>query len=282
MVTLVPNPQQTGIFDLDSRPTGSEIWIDEHYYGLTPKIIDGLSAGSHTLVLRKTSYYDYTEKFTIVAGQTISESPAMTPSTTSSGYGDLQIQANPAGATVYLNNDYRGTTVSSSSLYFTQLAPGSYSVRVTLTGYQPYTETAVINAGEVYTIQANMVPVTSGMTPPTNGQIMVRLSPPGANIYLDNEYRGLTPFSLEEIPAGDHTLILKMSGYQDWQSSVNVPAGSNTGMTGTHSPSVTTNPPVNTPLGPTPTPTKSPVLVFNILFALVICGAGAVLWKKSK
>ena len=99
-----------------------------------------------------------------------------------------------------------GTTISSSALYVTQLAPGSYPVRITLANYQPYTVTAVVTAGGVYDIRANLVPVTPGPTPNTNGQITVRSNPSGANIYLDNAYRGLTPLTLVDIPQGSHTI----------------------------------------------------------------------------
>ena len=86
----------------------------------------------------------------------------MTPYTKSSGYGDIQIQSYPVGAAVYVNNNYMGTTISSSALYITQLSPGSYPVRITLANYQPYTATAVVTAGGVYDIRANLVPVTPG------------------------------------------------------------------------------------------------------------------------
>lgn len=236
-VILASNSPQTGSLNLDSGPTGADIWLDERYYGTTPQAIGGLTTGSHSLLLRKAGYFDYTETFTITAGQTSTRSPVMNPYTLASGYGDLQIQSNPVGAAVYVDNNYKGTTISSSALYVTQLAPGSYSVRVTLAHYQPYTVTAVVKAGIVNDIRANMVPLTPGPTPDTNGQITVRSSPSGANIYLDNAYRGLTPLTLVDIPQGSHAIILKMNGYQDWQSSVNVLAGSSTDVSGMLSPS---------------------------------------------
>src|SRR5665647_133496 len=192
----------------------------------------------------------------IIVGQTTSRTPGMTRYTQTSGYGDLQVQSNPVGAAVYVDNNYKGTTISSTALYVTQLVPGSYTVRVTLPGYQTFTKTAVITAGAVYNIQANMVPVAPGPTPYINGQITVRSSPSGANIYLDNSYRGLTPLTLVDISQGSHAIILKMNGYQDWQSSVNVLAGSSTDVSGTIIPS-----PQPTPTTLPPQTTRSPVTV---------------------
>jgi hypothetical protein len=287
-VTLGANPLQTGTLDLDSSPANADIWLDNLYYGTTPQIIGSLSAGTHTLVLRKAGYYDYTEPFTIVSGQTSTKNPAMTPYTKSSGYGDIQVQSFPAGAAVYVSNNYKGTTISSAALYVTQLTPGSYPVRITLAGYQPYTVTAVVTAGGVYDIRANMVPVTPGPTPDTNGQITVRSRPSGANIYLDNAYHGLTPLTLVEIPRGSHTLLLKMNGYQDWQSTVNVAAGSSTDVSGTlvanlATVTITAQPsPTTEVTQPAPLQTRSPLSVVAILSAIGICGAAAILYRKKE
>jgi hypothetical protein len=268
--------------DLSSTPTNADIWLDNLYYGTTPQIIGGLSAGTHTLVLRKAGYYDYTEPFPITAGQTSTRSSWMTPYTKASGYGDIQIQSNPVGAAVYVNNNYKGTTISSSALYVTQLSPGSYTVRVTLADYQPYTVTAVVTAGGVYDIRANLVPVTPGPTPNTNGQITVRSSPSGANIYLDNAYRGLTPLTLVEIPQGSHTITLKLNGYQDWQSSVNVAARSSTDVSGTLAANVPQPTPTTEVTQPAPLQTRSPIAVINIIAAIGICGAAAIVYRKKE
>lgn len=281
-VTLTQGPSQTGSLDLDSNPTNADIWLDNLYYGTTPQIIGGLSAGTHTLVLRKAGYYDYTEPFPITAGQTSTRSSWMTPYTKASGYGDIQIQSNPVGAAVYVNNNYKGTTISSSALYVTQLSPGSYTVRVTLADYQPYTVTAVVTAGGVYDIVANLVPVTPGPTPNTNGQITVRSSPSGANIYLDNAYRGLTPLTLVEIPQGSHTITLKLNGYQDWQSSVNVAARSSTDVSGTLAANVPQPTPTTEVTQPAPLQTRSPIPVINIIAAIGICGAAAIAYRKKE
>lgn len=40
--------------------------------------------------------------------------------------------------------------------------------------------------------------------------------PPGASVYVDNRYTGVTPISIEEgFSAGNHTVVLKKSGYRD-------------------------------------------------------------------
>jgi hypothetical protein len=273
MANIVQSAASVGWLDINAF--GADIWIDGTYYGNGVQVT-ALSPGSHNLLLQKAGYYDYKEPFTINAGQTLTMSPGMTAYTQSSGYGDLQIQSDPAGAAVFVNNNYEGTTSSSSALYVTQLIPGSYSVRLTLPDYQPYTETAVVRDGIIYDIHANMVPVTPGPTPDTTGQINVGSSPAGANIYLDNAYRGITPLTLANIPQGSHIINLKMNGYQDWTSPVNVVAGSYAQVSGTLSSGQQPNPPA-----PTPQPTRSPLNVITILSAIGICGAVLLIRKRE-
>jgi hypothetical protein len=275
-VALVPIPPQTGSIDLDSRPAGAGIWIDMRYYGNTPQIIGGLSAGTHSLALRKAGYYEYTEPFTIVTGLTTTLSPAMTPYTKSSGYGSLQIDSTPGGAAIFLNNNYQGSTlVKGEAFDLNQLTPGTYTLKLTLPDYQPYTQTIIVSEGMVYDTHVIMVPVTPGPTPDTTGEILVRSSPSGANIYLDNAYRGITPLTLVDIPQGSHAIVLKMNGYQNWQSSVNVQGGIVTDLSGTLSPSPQ-------PTTFAPQPTKSPIALVSIISAVGICGAAAILYRKSE
>lgn len=91
-------------------------------------------------------------------------------------------------------------------------------------------------------------------TPPPTlayGSITVISSPSGADIYIDNVYKGLSPAVFGDIPNGNHVLLVKLDGYQDLSKSVTVTADNQTfhaalnqGTTAT----TTTSPP-----GPTPT-----------------------------
>ncbi|HSQ93912.1 MAG TPA: PEGA domain-containing protein [Methanoregula sp.] len=61
---------------------------------------------------------------------------------------------------------------------------------------------------------------------PENGSVRILSSPPGAEIYLDSEYRGTTPATVQAVPAGGHSLEIRQDGYDPWSGSVAVRAGS--------------------------------------------------------
>jgi PEGA domain/SmpA / OmlA family len=60
---------------------------------------------------------------------------------------------------------------------------------------------------------------------PSVASVTLHSDPPGAEIYLDGQLIGSTPSTLQ-VPAGNHQLSLKLSGYQDWVRDVRVLAGS--------------------------------------------------------
>ena len=72
----------------------------------------------------------------------------------------------------------------------------------------------------------------SGCTAPTPlsapevGTVQVTSTPPGAGVYLDNEYKGTTPVTIKEVPAGTHTIEVRQDGYERWISPVTFSKGS--------------------------------------------------------
>ena len=51
------------------------------------------------------------------------------------------------------------------------------------------------------------------------GSLNVVSSPPGAGAYLDNQYRGITPLTLADVPPGNHSLELRLDGFRTWTAS---------------------------------------------------------------
>jgi len=267
---LVPNPVSYGWLDLD--PFEADIYIDGTYYGNGKQTIP-LSPGSHTLLLKKVGYYDSTTPFTITAGETFPTAIGMVPYTQSPAYGDLRVQSVPAGAAVYVNENYQGITYPGDPVYVTQLAPGTYNVRLAMQDYQPFTQTIVVLPGITGQITAAMTPELPP-APDTTGQLIVGSTPSGAGIYLDNKYSGVTPLVLANIPAGSHTLVLRQAGYAEWTSAVTVTGGSYTEISGTLIPSTT-------PTQPPSQPTKSGLTAVIPLAGLGICCVLVLLGKKE-
>jgi len=72
-----------------------------------------------------------------------------------------------------------------------------------------------------YAINSSIVTVDRlvGLPTPTPtpafGRISVTSDPAGANVYLDNAYKGITPLTLESVPNGNHAIVLRLDRYEE-------------------------------------------------------------------
>ena len=57
---------------------------------------------------------------------------------------------------------------------------------------------------------------------PSLGWLLVRTEPPGANVSIDGEDRGLTPLSLSEVPSGVYRLEISVPGYRPEQRTLEI------------------------------------------------------------
>jgi hypothetical protein len=263
VANLEPNPPSYGWLELD--PSGADVSIDAIYYGNYPQTIP-LSPGVHALRLQKPGYYDYPEQITVTAGKTYSNSPVQKPYLKSDGFGDIQVQSVPPGATVWVNDNYMGTTYPDDPVYVTQLPPGTYTVTLAMPDFQPSSENVVVQAGIIHDSTVTMVPSPQGTATAATGQVRIESNPSGAMAYLDNELKGITPTVLAGIPAGSHSLVLRRDGFQDRTATVIITGGSYAGI----SENMTRVP---APSKPTSTPTKSGLSGIIALAGVAICCA---------
>ena len=68
------------------------------------------------------------------------------------------------------------------------------------------------------------VPKDSPADIQTTGSVEVSSTPPGAEVYLDNVYKGITPVTIIEQP-GSHILELRLRDHQYWSKSIQIVEG---------------------------------------------------------
>lgn len=159
---LVPiQSPQTGDLQVSSTPSGASVYLNGNYQGITsqnegPLDVIGLSPGTYNVVLKKTGYQDYTTSVKIVVGQTSQVLATLQPATQPPATASAEITSEPSGADVYANNIYLGITPLAS-----QTAPvGTYNLTVKMDGYNTYTTTLTLTAGQSVHINAALSPVT--------------------------------------------------------------------------------------------------------------------------
>jgi len=105
-----------------------------------------------------------------------------------------------------------GGTSDQPNPVHTYTAAGVYTVSLTATN----------SAGSDFEEKTNYITVTE----PEPGNIEVTSTPAGAAIWLDGEDTSkVTPITLENVPAGDHVVTLKLAGYADASKEVTIVSG---------------------------------------------------------
>jgi len=264
--TLVPN-QQIGSLSVTSYPVGASLYVDTIYQGLTNQIVGNLAVGPHTVTLKKSGYKDYSQTSTVNNAQTTSLSVTLSP-LASPTTGDLDVSSTP-GASVYLNGAYQGETRSSGPLYITGLSPGAYSTVLKKSGYQDYSTTATIVAGTTAQVTAVLQPSS---TPSSTASAEINSQPSGADVYINNAYKGVTPLSFDNVPLDatkTYTVELRLQGYKTYTDSGSISPGQNVV--------------INAALTPLPPPTTaSSVSLMPIVAALGIMGLLSVVLLKKR
>ena len=65
------------------------------------------------------------------------------------------------------------------------------------------------------------------------GVMVIESIPSGASLSIDGTLKGTTPSIIRAIMAGDHAVLLKMAGYEDYTTKVTVPPGGEVNLIGT-------------------------------------------------
>ena len=89
-------------------------------------------------------------------------------------------------------------------------------------GYKQYSVKTSVSPNTVSEVSAVLVPEG---TSAGKGSMSVSSNPSGANIFVDNNFVGISPLTANEIAAGEHLVTFKMDGYQEYSTSALVTAG---------------------------------------------------------
>ncbi len=256
--------QQYGSVSINSNPSGAFVYMDGAYKGRTPLTLSSVSAKNHNIELDLNGYYDWKTTVSVTSGVTRyvnAQMAAVPPATT----GAIDVVSSPAGANVYLDGNLQGQTISGGVFTVSNVGVGTHTVKVSLGGYQDYTTSVDVRGATTSYVSAALQPAPIGAT----GSIVVDSSPSGAEIYIDNAYKGITPLTVDGVAAGTHAVRVALAGYSDWSTSLQVGAGS----TASASASLSAT--------PTPTAAKAGMAPFAVVGALAVLGFAAALRKRD-
>jgi hypothetical protein len=153
-----------------STPAGARVLVDGSPRGETPAAIRDLPFGTHTIVVEAPGYPRWQQTVTLTP-----ERPAQSfevaldnPGGASTGTGagaagsgagvaaataaGLQVDSRPSGAQVWIDGQPAGVT----PLLLPNVAAGTHTVRIELPGFQPWTTSVSVRAGERARVAASL------------------------------------------------------------------------------------------------------------------------------
>ena len=159
---LLPVPvSAVGNNSVSSSPSGSLVYLDGTSTGTTtPAKIEGVTSGSHIVLLRLTGYQDFTQSVIVNDNTTSTVSATLTATLTTTTTeaitnGSIYVNSNPSNAAVFLNTMYQGKTPV--TLY--NITRGDYRVVVQKNGYQDWSTRIFVSLGtrsDVYALNSAM------------------------------------------------------------------------------------------------------------------------------
>ena len=151
---------ETGTMHISSSHSGADIYIDGEYKWTMPSYIYSaefsVPVGEHTIKLKKSGYNDWETTKYVYADEDIDVSATLTPEP-----GSISISSVPAGAKIYLDGAYKGTTPKTIS----DVSVGYHTIELNKDDYQSWSASVYVTSGDTETVSASMSAIPVAATP---------------------------------------------------------------------------------------------------------------------
>ncbi|MBN1167417.1 MAG: PEGA domain-containing protein [Methanospirillaceae archaeon] len=213
-----------GFYEIISNTDGTRVYFDADFKGFISNtgLIVPVSRNTDpytTITLEKEGYQTFRSPLHSYPepGKTVTIHVPMTKEP-AGGVGTVLIDGNPAGTIVIRDNAGMGTIPESGMIILANIPSGIHTFTFSYPGYANQTIEEYLNIGALLRLRIEMIPDDTGT-------ISVSSQPQGAEVYLDDVYKGITPIVLPDIPAETYTILLRKDGYSDQVSTVSIEGG---------------------------------------------------------
>jgi hypothetical protein len=168
-------PDQTGSLLVRSTPPGARVFVDDREYGRTPVTVGNLARGAHGVRIARDGYVADERQVTITAAQrahsvtvrlaAVGTAPLATTASTravpsqppappvaETRSGPLSIESRPAGAKVFIDGRFVGTT----PLVLPEVDAGEHALHLDREGYQRWSSSVRIVPSERNRVAASL------------------------------------------------------------------------------------------------------------------------------
>jgi len=185
----------TGLALITSKPEGAEISYNNASLGQTPLLLTTFNPGTHRLTLSLPGFQSKNVDLVIE-----DRTPIKLEVDLMAASGTLNIETDPADAEVFINGISRGKT----PVTIDRIPEGSVTIDIKAAGYETHTRQVSLAAGEVQKINLAMKPLP--------GTVRIVSIPNNARVYINDEFKGTTPYTFTNAPSGTYRVRAERPG----------------------------------------------------------------------
>lgn len=188
--------QVSALVIIQTDPEGAEVEIDGVARGKTPLLITNLAPGKYRVKLQVPGFQSKEVELNAP-----NRTPVKLSISLNSDSAKLSIKSTPSNAEVTLNGIAKGTT----PVTIDRIAAGNITLEIKTDGCKPYKQILTLAAGQDEDITAVLqaIPAT----------LKVVSIPDKARIYVDNQFKGETPLTIEDLPPGNYRVRAEVRGH---------------------------------------------------------------------
>ena len=165
-----------------------------------------VAPGTHRITFKGEGYQPITKRIFFAEKQTRGVSVGADPK---SIFSVVNIRTAPAGAEVLIDGKLAGVT----PLLDAELSAGTYKLSVQKTGFIGQELVLTLKPGEEQSHYLDLAEEVLGHT------LKITTTPAKAEVWINGQGVGRTPFSQRFTPNSQVDVIIKMDGYNDWRQS---------------------------------------------------------------
>lgn len=203
-----PAATPKGAIAARSDPPGAQVIVDGMFRGLTPGEFKAIDVGPHSVQFVLEGYIPETQEVLVEPSASAGARVRLRRKT-----GFLSVHSIPEGAVVFLDGKASGKTP-----FQVELPTGKYGLRLELAEHKPWVSAVSID----YQDKVRRDPRLEE----EDGALSIVVDPPGARLYLDDEYVGDSaagrPLRLDPVSSGRHKVAARKDGREDREWTVRV------------------------------------------------------------
>lgn len=192
--------KKSGILEVKTNPPGAALFVDGESYGVTPmRLLGVLSPGKHTLRIDHPTHSAAEEALIITPGQTTKIDKTLVPA-----LARLSLTTEPSHANVVINGQQLGTTPLAG---IEVPANKTLKLEVSHAESNPFSVELEVAKDEFNAKHFDL--------PLKNASLLVRSTPPGAQVWIDGSSAGSTPTGPKNLSAGKHRVQVAKLGFRE-------------------------------------------------------------------